>query len=535
MQVPKDIVQGFLTLTLLSGVLVVYQGVPAVKYEWLEKCLHQGRRVPEQPFLLRHVSTPHQKSGSIPGRGREDDASGAGEGGAHDDGGGAVQGEWMQGAEARAEVAEATSDLGARVLSVEEQEFWWREIFELAHWGLREKEREVLARKGAHEEWWRGLIKRPAQRETDSSARDGTQPGRSSLSGAQQAEGQRMQGSGSDRASERGRVRAREQGVEAGLNRGDRVSAEAEKRRGEENVNKSTSESSSVTGDPGCTQGRAQKRRAVSVSLEAGPAQVGLERVQELETKCQGERHSEAEPYEDETVEPDEDGTDGDSIDIFFGPPRAGAASKEQRQREHRSSLVTQRSGGLEAEGTSKLSSRRGGVTSGKVGLTAGIPALEKRQGTGQAQGLYDPPDLNRNLTEPFMELRNLYKDGLGEDYRALSYYKAVSVLEKVPIRITCEEHIKGLPSIGSSLKSQVRALVFSRSESSYSRVLRSARGPHLFHLSAEQREAGASCPLTRQLGIARDVQFSFLRPVDRTTQYPRLTCSILISRCPSP
>ena len=44
----------------------------------------------------------------------------------------------------------------------------------------------------------------------------------------------------------------------------------------------------------------------------------------------------------------------------------------------------------------------------------------------------------------------------LGDDRRYFSYYKALSVLEKVPFKITSVDQIKGLPAIGKSMRDSV-------------------------------------------------------------------------------
>lgn len=48
----------------------------------------------------------------------------------------------------------------------------------------------------------------------------------------------------------------------------------------------------------------------------------------------------------------------------------------------------------------------------------------------------------------------------LGDDRRAFSYSKALSVLEKIPFRITSVDQIKGLPTIGKSLVDSVSTLM---------------------------------------------------------------------------
>ncbi len=46
----------------------------------------------------------------------------------------------------------------------------------------------------------------------------------------------------------------------------------------------------------------------------------------------------------------------------------------------------------------------------------------------------------------------------LGDDWRYFSYYKALSVLEKVPFKITSVDQIKGLPTLGKSLLDTVKS-----------------------------------------------------------------------------
>ncbi|XP_004489888.3 DNA polymerase lambda-like [Cicer arietinum] len=64
----------------------------------------------------------------------------------------------------------------------------------------------------------------------------------------------------------------------------------------------------------------------------------------------------------------------------------------------------------------------------------------------------YCPPDLNKNITEIFKKLVNIYR-ALGDDRRSFSYYKAISVIEKLPFKVESADQIKNLPSIGKSMK----------------------------------------------------------------------------------
>lgn len=91
----------------------------------------------------------------------------------------------------------------------------------------------------------------------------------------------------------------------------------------------------------------------------------------------------------------------------------------------------------------------------GSDDTSAEVVSSQKEGGGSPSLG-YLPPNLNQNITEPFMELRNIYKDALGDDRRAFSYYKAVSVLEKLPFKIENVNQVRGLPTIGKSLREHI-------------------------------------------------------------------------------
>lgn len=44
----------------------------------------------------------------------------------------------------------------------------------------------------------------------------------------------------------------------------------------------------------------------------------------------------------------------------------------------------------------------------------------------------------------------------LGDDRRSFSYYKAITVIEKLPFKIESAEQVKDLPGIGKSLQDHV-------------------------------------------------------------------------------
>ncbi|KAL0004110.1 hypothetical protein SO802_011671 [Lithocarpus litseifolius] len=71
----------------------------------------------------------------------------------------------------------------------------------------------------------------------------------------------------------------------------------------------------------------------------------------------------------------------------------------------------------------------------------------------------YSPPDLNRNITEIFEKLVNIYR-ALGEDRRSFSYYKAIAVIEKLSFKIDSADQVKDLPSIGKSLQDHIQEIV---------------------------------------------------------------------------
>lgn len=74
----------------------------------------------------------------------------------------------------------------------------------------------------------------------------------------------------------------------------------------------------------------------------------------------------------------------------------------------------------------------------------------------------YTPPDLNRNVTEIFGKLINIYR-ALGDDRRSFSYYKAIPVIEKLPFKIESVDQVKDLPTIGKSLQDHIHEIVTTR------------------------------------------------------------------------
>lgn len=71
----------------------------------------------------------------------------------------------------------------------------------------------------------------------------------------------------------------------------------------------------------------------------------------------------------------------------------------------------------------------------------------------------YHPPDLNRNITEMFGKLINIYR-ALGDDRRSFSYYKAIPVIERLPFKIESVDQVKHLPAIGKSMQDHINEIV---------------------------------------------------------------------------
>ncbi|KAJ4790087.1 DNA polymerase lambda [Rhynchospora pubera] len=87
-----------------------------------------------------------------------------------------------------------------------------------------------------------------------------------------------------------------------------------------------------------------------------------------------------------------------------------------------------------------------------KVVEDAQVPASEH-------SSPYSPPDLNRNITQIFGKLINIYR-ALGDDRRSFSYYKPIPVIEKLPFKIDSADQVKHLPTIGKSLQDHIDEIV---------------------------------------------------------------------------
>ncbi|XP_058115534.1 DNA polymerase lambda isoform X9 [Magnolia sinica] len=76
-----------------------------------------------------------------------------------------------------------------------------------------------------------------------------------------------------------------------------------------------------------------------------------------------------------------------------------------------------------------------------------------------KGSSLYSAPDLNRNMTEIFGKLINIYR-ALGDDRRSFSYYKVIPVIEKLPFKIESVDQVKHLPAIGKSMQDHIQEIL---------------------------------------------------------------------------
>lgn len=89
-------------------------------------------------------------------------------------------------------------------------------------------------------------------------------------------------------------------------------------------------------------------------------------------------------------------------------------------------------------------------------GTFSDADSQDKRVGALQS---YNPPDLNKNITDKFKKLIDIYR-ALGDDRRSFSYYKAIPVIEKLPFKIESADQVKNLPAIGKSLREHIQEIV---------------------------------------------------------------------------
>ncbi|MCO5548289.1 hypothetical protein L7F22_001746 [Adiantum nelumboides] len=122
------------------------------------------------------------------------------------------------------------------------------------------------------------------------------------------------------------------------------------------------------------------------------------------------------------------------------------------------SSNISQSSQRMKKAAKTSSAERSATISSTEIGSDDASAEIisSTKEGSGSPSLGYLPPNLNQNITEPFSELRDIYKDALGDDRRAFSYHKAISVLEKLPFKIEHIDQVKGLPTIGKSLSDHI-------------------------------------------------------------------------------
>ncbi|KAF7107771.1 hypothetical protein CFC21_108352 [Triticum aestivum] len=134
----------------------------------------------------------------------------------------------------------------------------------------------------------------------------------------------------------------------------------------------------------------------------------------------------------------------------------SGQDGKEVATGEHRdktSTHVHDGSGVEKGPGQFAHSQTSSGDTKDTVG------SLDIEEASSGEPTTYAPPDLNRNITEIFGKLINIYR-AMGDDRRSFSYYKAIPVIEKLPFKIESGDQVKNLPAIGKSLRDHINEIV---------------------------------------------------------------------------
>ncbi|XP_019164740.1 PREDICTED: DNA polymerase lambda isoform X1 [Ipomoea nil] len=110
----------------------------------------------------------------------------------------------------------------------------------------------------------------------------------------------------------------------------------------------------------------------------------------------------------------------------------------------------------VDTANTSECSSRS---SSPEIFSEAVFYPCDEAAETSKSSLLYEPPNLNRNITKIFGKLVDIYR-ALGDDRRSFSYYKAIQVIEKLPFKIESIDQVKKLPTIGRSLQEHIQEIV---------------------------------------------------------------------------
>ncbi|XP_033132797.1 DNA polymerase lambda isoform X2 [Brassica rapa] len=140
-------------------------------------------------------------------------------------------------------------------------------------------------------------------------------------------------------------------------------------------------------------------------------------------------------------------------------PSRSGSEDQPSTPKRARNSPDSSDTVGLESQKNTQGSPTSCSVPSTSPSPGEGISETPSTSPQSEPTSVYKPPDLNRNITEIFGKLINIYR-ALGDDRRSFSYYKAIPVIEKFPTKIESVDQLKHLPGIGKSLTDHIQEIV---------------------------------------------------------------------------
>ncbi|XP_022563983.1 DNA polymerase lambda isoform X1 [Brassica napus] len=140
-------------------------------------------------------------------------------------------------------------------------------------------------------------------------------------------------------------------------------------------------------------------------------------------------------------------------------PARSGSEDQPSTPKRARDSPDSSDTVGLDTQNNTQGSPTSCSVPSTSASPGEGISETPSTSPQSEPTSVYKPPDLNRNITEIFGKLINIYRS-LGDDRRSFSYYKAIPVIEKFPTKIESVDQLKHLPGIGKSLTDHIQEIV---------------------------------------------------------------------------
>ncbi|KAK1293128.1 hypothetical protein QJS10_CPB17g00588 [Acorus calamus] len=144
---------------------------------------------------------------------------------------------------------------------------------------------------------------------------------------------------------------------------------------------------------------------------------------------------------------------DAGGLKTVDDPKTADFVSISREIENYRYKLDSKAEPGITAEGSSSPSMSDAANPSTDISDASNV----------EISSVYNPPDLNRNITEIFGKLINIYRgttSALGDDRRSFSYYKAIPVIEKLPFKIESVDQVRHLPTIGKSLEDHINEII---------------------------------------------------------------------------